>query len=128
MALYICILAVQHCSVGWQVQSSLLAEAEAFRDANIVDVTSYEELKQAVADGKWARGPWAGQAFSQIRRQATRLVTHTGHASGRYEAVVCCVRPCQAGVATSCSIASSALGCMCVGAALLPPLLWCSQG
>ena len=42
------------------MQQNLLAEAEAFRDANIVDVTSYEELKQAVADGKWARGPWAG--------------------------------------------------------------------
>ncbi|WIA20581.1 hypothetical protein OEZ85_004969 [Tetradesmus obliquus] len=43
-----------------QVQDSLLAAATAFRDANIVDVSSYEELKAAVAEGKWARGGWAG--------------------------------------------------------------------
>jgi hypothetical protein len=42
------------------VQASLLAEATAFRDANIVDVATYEELKDAIASGKWARGPWAG--------------------------------------------------------------------
>ena len=43
-----------------EVQQSLLAEAAAFRDANIVDVATYDELKAAVTDGKWARGPWAG--------------------------------------------------------------------
>ncbi len=43
------------------VQEGLLAEATAFRDANIVDVTSYDELKQAIEEGQWARGPWAGQ-------------------------------------------------------------------
>eukprot|EP00878_Enallax_costatus_P034439 GHUV01038184.1.p1 GENE.GHUV01038184.1~~GHUV01038184.1.p1 ORF type:complete len:110 (+),score=37.19 GHUV01038184.1:403-732(+) len=42
------------------VQESLLAAATAFRDENIVDVTSYDELKAAVAEGKWARGGWAG--------------------------------------------------------------------
>lgn len=42
------------------VQAALLAEAKAFRDANIVDVASYDELKAAVAAGKWARGGWAG--------------------------------------------------------------------
>ena len=41
-------------------QQALLDDATAFRDANIEDVSSYEELKAAVADGKWARGPWAG--------------------------------------------------------------------
>ncbi len=41
-------------------QAGLLAEAEAFRDANIVDVGSYDDLKAAVEDGKWARGLWAG--------------------------------------------------------------------
>jgi len=41
------------------IQASLLQEATEFRDANIVDVTSYDELKAAVADGKWARGGWA---------------------------------------------------------------------
>ncbi|GBF87895.1 prolyl-tRNA synthetase [Raphidocelis subcapitata] len=43
-----------------EVQSALLQQATAFRDANIVDVASYEELKAAVAEGKWARGGWAG--------------------------------------------------------------------
>lgn len=42
------------------LQEGLLAEATAFRDANIVDVASYDDLKQAIEDGKWARGPWAG--------------------------------------------------------------------
>lgn len=42
------------------VQAALLAEATAFRDANIVDVSSYEELKETIAAGKWARGSWAG--------------------------------------------------------------------
>lgn len=42
------------------VQEELLAQATSFRDANIVDVSSYEELKQAVEEGKWARGFWAG--------------------------------------------------------------------
>lgn len=35
-------------------------QAEAFTEANIVNVSSYEELKAAVAERKWARGPWAG--------------------------------------------------------------------
>ncbi|GAX72561.1 hypothetical protein CEUSTIGMA_g17.t1 [Chlamydomonas eustigma] len=42
-----------------EIQASLLAEAHEFRNANIVDVKSYEELKAAVAEGKWARGGWA---------------------------------------------------------------------
>ena len=54
-----------------EVQQSLLEEAAAFRDANIVDVANYEELKAAVAEGKWARGPWAGACHSAI--------THTPH-------------------------------------------------
>jgi prolyl-tRNA synthetase len=42
------------------VQASLLREATAFRDENIVDVHSYDELKAAIAAGKWARGGWEG--------------------------------------------------------------------
>jgi prolyl-tRNA synthetase len=30
------------------------------RDENIVDVTSYDELKAAIDAGKWARGGWEG--------------------------------------------------------------------
>jgi hypothetical protein len=29
--------------------------------SNIVDVSSYEELKEAIAEGKWARGPWSAR-------------------------------------------------------------------
>ena len=43
-----------------EVQATYLSEARAFRDANIVDVSSYDELKAAIADGKWARGGWEG--------------------------------------------------------------------
>ncbi|KAL3529220.1 hypothetical protein ACH5RR_008542 [Cinchona calisaya] len=40
-----------------EIQSSLLGRATSFRDSNIVDVSSYDELKEAIAQGKWARGP-----------------------------------------------------------------------
>jgi prolyl-tRNA synthetase len=43
-----------------EVQAALFREAKAFRDENIVDVASYDELKAAVAAGKWARGGWEG--------------------------------------------------------------------
>lgn len=46
-----------------EVQEGLFADAKAFRDANIKDVATYDELKQAVAEGYWARGPWAGKPF-----------------------------------------------------------------
>lgn len=36
------------------IQASLLAQARAFRDDNIVDVSSYDELKEAVAAGEQA--------------------------------------------------------------------------
>ncbi|XP_073064306.1 proline--tRNA ligase, chloroplastic/mitochondrial isoform X1 [Primulina eburnea] len=42
-----------------EVQSSLLERATSFRDSNIIDVVSYNELKEAIAQGKWARGPWS---------------------------------------------------------------------
>lgn len=42
------------------VQAALLQEATDFRDSNIVDVASYDELKAAIQSGRWARGGWAG--------------------------------------------------------------------
>ena len=41
------------------IQANLLSEARTFRDANILDVRSYEELKAVVSEGKWARCGWA---------------------------------------------------------------------
>ena len=39
----------------------LFAQAEEFRDSSIRDVSSYEEAQAAIAEGYWARGPWAGE-------------------------------------------------------------------
>ncbi|CAL5332114.1 unnamed protein product [Camellia sinensis] len=41
--------------------SSLLGKAISFRDSNIVDVNSYNQLKDAISQGKWARGPWSAR-------------------------------------------------------------------
>jgi len=49
------------------VQSSLYSAALAFRDANIRDVSSYEELKDAIAEGFWARGAWAGSDADELK-------------------------------------------------------------
>ena len=43
-----------------EIQAALLADALAFRDANVVDCATREELVAAVADGRWARCGWAG--------------------------------------------------------------------
>lgn len=49
------------------VQASMLAQATAFRDDNIVDVSSLDELKAAVEAKKWARGWWAGSDADETR-------------------------------------------------------------
>ncbi|VVB15713.1 unnamed protein product [Arabis nemorensis] len=50
-----------------EIQSSLLEKALSFRDSNIVDVTSYDELKDAISSGKWARGPWSASDSDEQR-------------------------------------------------------------
>jgi prolyl-tRNA synthetase len=47
------------------IQASMLAAAAAFRDANIIDVTSYDELRQVVEAGGFARGWWADSAVNE---------------------------------------------------------------
>jgi prolyl-tRNA synthetase len=42
------------------VQANMLKQATDFRDANIHDVTGYDQLRQVVEAGGWARGWWAG--------------------------------------------------------------------
>ncbi|PKA56997.1 prolyl-tRNA synthetase [Apostasia shenzhenica] len=49
------------------IQASLLQRATLFRDSNIVDVSSYDELKQAISRGKWARGPWSSSDADELR-------------------------------------------------------------
>ncbi|CAK7338838.1 unnamed protein product [Dovyalis caffra] len=50
-----------------EIQSSLLGRAISFRDSNIVDVSSYDELKEAISLGKWARGPWSASDADEQR-------------------------------------------------------------
>ncbi|MFS7932057.1 putative proline--tRNA ligase [Helianthus anomalus] len=50
-----------------EIQSSLLDKAIVFRDSNIVDVSSYDELKEAISQGKWARGPWVGSDEDELK-------------------------------------------------------------
>ncbi|KAK2653965.1 hypothetical protein Ddye_013821 [Dipteronia dyeriana] len=50
-----------------EIQSALLGRATAFRDSNIVDVSSYDELKEAISIGKWARGPWSASDADELR-------------------------------------------------------------
>ncbi|OMO52845.1 hypothetical protein COLO4_36928 [Corchorus olitorius] len=50
-----------------EIQSSLLERAISFRDSNIVDVSSYEELKEVISLGKWARGPWSASDADELR-------------------------------------------------------------
>ncbi|CAH8279383.1 unnamed protein product [Arabidopsis lyrata] len=50
-----------------EIQSSLLEKALSFRDSNIVDVNSYDELKDAISSGKWARGPWSASDADEQR-------------------------------------------------------------
>lgn len=53
-----------------EVQAGLLAQATAFRDSRIVDVSSYAELQAVVEAGRWARGGWAGSAEDEARVKA----------------------------------------------------------
>ncbi|KAM0072211.1 putative proline--tRNA ligase [Helianthus debilis subsp. tardiflorus] len=50
-----------------EIQSSLLDKAITFRDSNIVDVSSYDELKETISQGKWARGPWVGSDEDELK-------------------------------------------------------------
>lgn len=49
------------------IQSSLLQSATKYRDDNIVDVSSYDELKSVIESGKWARGYWSGSDEDELR-------------------------------------------------------------
>ncbi|CAK9176892.1 unnamed protein product [Ilex paraguariensis] len=50
-----------------EIQSSLLGLATSFRDSNIVDVSSYDELKEVISKGKWARGPWSASDKEELK-------------------------------------------------------------
>lgn len=50
-----------------EIQAALLQRATEFRDANIHDVSSYDELKQVIEAGGWARGWWAGDDEAEVK-------------------------------------------------------------
>lgn len=50
-----------------EIQESMLSTATAFRDENIVDVSSYDELKAVIESGRWARGYWSGSDEDEVR-------------------------------------------------------------
>lgn len=53
------------------VQASLLAQAKAFRDENIIDVSTLEHAREVIEAGQWVRAYWAGtdeeeEAFKEL--------------------------------------------------------------
>jgi prolyl-tRNA synthetase len=50
-----------------EIQAALLEQATAFRDANIVDVDTYDEFKNVIAEGKWARGWWSENTENELK-------------------------------------------------------------
>ncbi len=59
-----------------EIQANLLAQATAFRDANIFDVKTYDELKQVVEAGGFARGWYAGDSSDDKRIKNDTQATH----------------------------------------------------
>eukprot|EP00899_Mesostigma_viride_P000109 jgi/Mesvir1/10099/Mv06972-RA.1 len=57
------------------IQATYLQQAIAFRDSNIVDVTTYDELKAVIADGKWARCGWAASDADELRIKEETMAT-----------------------------------------------------
>lgn len=49
------------------IQANMLRQATEFRDANIKDVGSYDELKSLMESGGWARVWWAGSGDDEAR-------------------------------------------------------------
>jgi prolyl-tRNA synthetase len=50
-----------------EIQASLLQQATEFRDANIVDVDSYDAFKQVIEAGQWARGWWNENTANELK-------------------------------------------------------------
>ncbi len=50
-----------------EVQAGLLQQAADFRDANIYEAATYDEVKQIIEQGGWARVWWAGTGDDEAR-------------------------------------------------------------
>ena len=51
----------------------MLKQATEFRDSHIHDVASFDELREVIEQGGWARGWWAGSDDDE-----RRVKEHTG--------------------------------------------------
>jgi prolyl-tRNA synthetase len=74
------------------VQTSMLARATAFRDANIHDPRTFDELKEVVQDG-WAYSWWCGSAECETRikneTKATSRNIPLDQPDGKGKCIVC---------------------------------------
>jgi prolyl-tRNA synthetase len=76
-----------------EVHDSLLKRATDYRDANIHDSKTYEELKEAVTNG-WAFSWWCGDAACEARvkeetKATIRCIPLEGQPGGKGKCVVC---------------------------------------
>lgn len=59
-----------------EIQANMLQQATEFRDANIFDIESYDDLKNVVEKGGFARGWWAGTDDEEVRIKTETGATH----------------------------------------------------
>ncbi|MBL8130604.1 MAG: proline--tRNA ligase [Anaerolineae bacterium] len=69
-------IAAQVAALLTHLQANMLAQAAAFRDANIHDVRSYDELKQVIEAGGFARGWWKEDSEAEARIKAETQASH----------------------------------------------------
>jgi prolyl-tRNA synthetase len=50
-----------------EIQRALFERARGFLNANIRDVATYDELREVISEGGWARGWWAGGDEDELR-------------------------------------------------------------
>ncbi|MDX2163272.1 MAG: proline--tRNA ligase [bacterium] len=83
-------IALQIETLLTEVQAGLLEQATRFRDANIIDVTSYAELQEVVERGGFARGYWAGSDDDEARIKTETQATHRCYPLNQPEAPGTC--------------------------------------
>ena len=76
-----------------EIHSSMLKRASEFRDANIHDPRTYDELKEVVANG-WAFSWWCGNATCEARvkedtKATIRCIPLEGQPDGKGRCIVC---------------------------------------
>ena len=76
-----------------EIHDSLLKRATAYRDANIHDSETYDELKEAVTNG-WAFSWWCGDAACEARvkedtKATIRCIPLEGQPGGTGKCIVC---------------------------------------